>query len=439
MTVSPGNSYSADDAHQHHDPGKPKFYLPALMAEKDSKRLSYFSTLLAHPSFPFGLAWTAVLLLNECTFVDSFSQYRWIIRLTALGILIANFAGAAVTSLLYPRLTLVRLCSAFTVEFRGRGALLCLWILLSLCDCYVSGGLPLLWVLQGTGKTYEDFGIHSLHGFANALWLYLTFSTFVILYEKRSAREGLLLIVLIAWTVVTLSRASFSVIIFQALFYYVLRTRQNKVALGCKLLLAALVFSIAFGYAGNSRVPEFSIASTVGRERGSLLSDSGLWIYTYLISPSANLAFNIATQVPDYSFPPRRFLSPVLPSVLRRALGMDIGFNGHAGVLAHEAFNVGTGFWEIYLDLGVAGIAIYSFLIGACGHVLWRSGTRSNKLPVITYFGVCAALSVFSNQFLQLPVIMNLLLLGCLVTSQTDAGKGSRQRSPNGKARELSK
>lgn len=82
---------------------------------------------------------------------------------------------------------------------------------------------------------------------------------------------------------------------------------------------------------------------------------------------------------------------------------MDIGFNGHAGALAHEAFNVGTGFWEIYLDLGVAGIAIYSFVIGACGHVLWRSGIRSNKLPVISYFGVCAALSVFSNQSRSCP------------------------------------
>lgn len=273
------------------------------MAEPDSKRLSYFNTLLAHPSFPFGAAWFAVLLLNECTFVDSFSQYRSIIRMTALGILLANLAGAAVISLLYPRLTLVRLCSGFTIRFRWRGALLCLWIALSLCDCYVSGGLPLLWVMQGTGKTYEDFGIHSLHGFANALWLYLTFSTFVLLYEKKSVREGLLLIVLLAWTVVTLSRASFSVIIFQSLFYYVLRTRQNKVALGCKLLVAALIFAIAFGYVGNSRVPEFSIASTVGRERSSLLSDSAIWIYTYMISPSANLAFNIATQPPIILFP----------------------------------------------------------------------------------------------------------------------------------------
>jgi hypothetical protein len=88
------------------------------------------------------------------------------------------------------------------------------------------------------------------------------------------------------------------------------------------------------------------------------------------------------------------------------------------GALAHEAFNVGTGFWEIYLDLGICGIAVYSFLIGACGHMLWRTGIGSNRLPVITYFGVCAALSVFSNQFMQLPVLMNLVLLGFLVSSK---------------------
>jgi oligosaccharide repeat unit polymerase len=280
--------------------------------------------------------------------------------------------------------------------------------------------LPLFWVLNGTGKTYEDFGIHSVHGFANALWLYLTISTFILCFERRRWREYFLLVGLLVWPVLTLSRALFSVVAFQAAFYYVLRTRLNSLALACKLAVAVIVFVFAFGYAGNSRTPDFSIASTVGRERSSLLSDSEIWIYTYLLSPSANLAFNIENQAPDYSFPPKRFLGTILPSVVRRGLGMDIGFNGHVGALAHEAFNVGTGFWEIYLDLGIAGIAVYSFLIGACGHVLWRGGARKNRLPVITYYGVCAGLSVFSNQFMQLPVILNFLLLGGLSGTQSD-------------------
>jgi oligosaccharide repeat unit polymerase len=377
-----------------------------------AERLSFARTLLAHPSFPFCAAWTAVLVLNECTFVDTFGQYRGLIRIAALGIIATNLFGAAAVSLCYRRLTLVRLRSAFGIRFRYRGFLLWLWLLISAAEIYVSGGLPLLWVLKGTGKTYEDFGIHSVHGFANALWLYLTISTFILFFETRRWREGLLLIGLLMWTVVTLSRASFSVVAFQSAFYYILRTRQNSLALACKMGAAVVVFVLAFGYAGNSRTPDFSIASTVGRERSSLVIDSEIWIYTYLLSPSANLAFNIENQAPDYSFPPKRFLGTILPSVVRRGLGMDIGFNGHVGALAHEAFNVGTGFWEIYLDLGIAGIAGYSILIGACGHMLWRGGVRENRLPVITYYGVCAGLSVFSNQFMQLPVLLNLLLLG---------------------------
>ncbi len=380
-------------------------------AARRSERLSFARTLLAHPSFPFCAAWTTVLVLNECAFADTFGQYRGLIRIAALGIIATNLFGAAASSLCYRRLTLVRLRSAFGIRFRYRGFLLWLWLLISAVEIYLSGGLPLLWVLRGTGKTYEDFGIHSVHGFANAIWLYLTISTFVLYFERRRWREGLLLIGLLMWTVLTLSRASFSVVAFQAAFYYILRTRQNTLALACKMGAAFLLFVLAFGYAGNSRTPEFSIASTVGRERGSLLADSEIWIYTYLLSPSANLAFNIENQAPDYSFPPKRFLGTILPSVVRRGLGMDIGFNGHVGVLAHEAFNVGTGFWEIYLDLGIAGIAAYSILIGACGHMLWRGGVRKNRLPVITYYGVCAGLSVFSNQFMQLPVLLNLLLL----------------------------
>ena len=47
------------------------------------------------------------------------------------------------------------------------------WVLTTILEIYVSGGIPIVWLLQGSSKTYFDFGIPSVHGFLNSLLHFL--------------------------------------------------------------------------------------------------------------------------------------------------------------------------------------------------------------------------------------------------------------------------
>lgn len=375
------------------------------------RRLGVLSSLLAHPSVPFTGAWLIVLVCNELTIVDIFAKYRSHIRYIAMGLLASNWFGALGISLCYSRRIFTRLWYNPAKGYRYKYILLTGWMGISILETILSGGWPLCWMLTGVPRTYEDFGIPSLHGFANALWLFLTFAFFTEFYHHRRWRDGVILAALFGWTVLVLSRAMFSILFLQCAFYYLLTTRTNRLVLGVQCMMVIVAFVFLFGFAGNSRVEEFSISASVGREQVSLAEDSFLWVYSYTVSPVANLAHNIASEEPSYTFPPPKFLRSMLPTALRRAIGMETGFDSHAGALAHTAFNVGTAFWEIYLDLGICGVAFYAFALGMIGHVCWKSGMRSDRLEILTYFGVCAGLSIFSNQFTQLTVLLNFVLL----------------------------
>jgi oligosaccharide repeat unit polymerase len=295
-------------------------------------------------------------------------------------------------------------------RFLYRKALLSVWILVTLVEIIASGGLPIIWVIIGNGRTYEDFGVPSVHGFMNAIYLFLTFSAFIRLVSNRNRASLFEFLLLLSWSVIVVSRALMAIAILQVAVFFLLTSKFSlRVKFGT-ILTGVVVFVAAFGFLGDIRAEEFSILASTG------LSDldprfSGLvWVYAYLASPIANLALNVSVDTAELKVVPVTFLLPLLPSFIQRALGYEVGFLGFSGYLAHDAFNVGTAFIQIFIDWGIIGILLYSFVLGMFGQIVWRGFVRTGRADIISLFIPCIVLTIFSNQFNQLPIILLFIL-----------------------------
>ena len=192
------------------------------------------------------------------------------------------------------------------------------------------------------------------------------------------------------------------------------------------MLVGLVVVGLSFGFLGDARLPTYDIYSSVGlseapraetaedlpaptRSNGPVMA-MATWGYVYLVSPVVTLALNVSETPPEYSLIPHRAVGLFLPTVAKRLLGMDQSFEGDFGVLAHNAFNVSTAFREFYAHWGIAGIIIFAIGLGAASAAVWRLRRDPKYLPFICAFSMCAAYTVFNNQFFQ-PMILTYLFL----------------------------
>jgi hypothetical protein len=183
-----------------------------------------------------------------------------------------------------------------------------------------------------------------------------------------------------------------------------------RVAIKASIFLAIFVFS--FGYLGDIRALDYSIQNSLGQDSDSGLPSGVFWIFAYLASPVANLTHNIVNTHPDFSMIPVNLFGPMFPSIVRKAFGADTSFYGYLGELAHPAFNVGTAFIAAFIDGGVFYVGLFSAAIGFVGHAAWSKARQfPSFLPLLSFFQTCVVLTVFSNQFFQIMIVVVFILL----------------------------
>lgn len=372
--------------------------------------------VLGHPSTLFAAIWLAAIALIRLDIIEVFSEYAADVTFIGAILITANLIGAAVSTIFTRS---IRLCASGEIEVLSLERLSYVWLAITLVETVISGGLPLAWLLTGSGKTYEDFGVPTVHGFANAIWLFITFTRIVgPLKLRRGQLNKWVLAALIGWPILAVSRALLTILILQALVYFILTSKKSVPTLTLRTLLFFASFSILFGIAGNLRAPEFSIAAALGVEEESLFI-SFAWVYAYMVSPLANLALNWTTESPAYSLIPGNTLAGLLPSVIRMQLGIETGFDGYLGSLAHDAFNVGTAFLAIFFDWGPVGVLLMAAFIGAFGHAIWcRARREPGSIPLLAAFNACVVLTIFTNQFTQLTPLLYMLMLRFLCKTQ---------------------
>lgn len=371
-----------------------------------SRRLSH--PVIGHPTFVFVSLWSLALALASLQLVEVFSEHMGAAYTLWILVIAANICGAATAVVLFPYRALPT--TEKPIYFRNIGIIFYLWAFISIVETIVARGLPIVWLFTGDSRTYADFGLPTLHGFANAIWLFLSFAQFAQVVDgKRRFRDMLFLVLLTCWPILVVSRALFTLWILQVSFYLLITSRIKLIKILPPALLIATAFFYVFGIAGNAR-SEFSIASALGFGQVDSTAIVFLWAYTYIVSPLANLALGWATVQPSYPVFPENTLSELLPSIVKNFLGFEKTFEGYA-VLTHDAFNAGTAFFGVYYDWGGGGIILMAFLIGLVGHLVWRSARNASKLPLLAAYCACVALTIFTNQFTQLVPLVYMLIL----------------------------
>jgi oligosaccharide repeat unit polymerase len=268
-------------------------------------------------------------------------------------------------------------------------------------------GFPLLWLLQGNDKNYIEYGISSLNGLLNAIYLLSTTAFYLIYLNEKSWLKFSFLLLLFAQPFLLISRQLFISLFLQiaccSLIYDPKKIRRFAIiVIG---VLAAFIIIGNYRTGLNHLVLILQPDPAVPPWMYSLL-----WIYAYVVTP-----FNNVNAAIDYINPygvPSYELKALLPSIFRDFLNFDVKDSGYS--LVHENMNVSTFYLGPILDFGrvyafcfMVGFQIFFFLV-------YRKAMRTKApIHIIEYavLYMIMILSIFDNLFLFLPVLTQLVLI----------------------------
>lgn len=286
-----------------------------------------------------------------------------------------------------------------------------LWGGASIFEIIISGGLPLISLLRGSGVGYKDFGIHSLHGFLNSLLLACSLVSMLLYVQTKKKRFIVFCVMTMVWGGLVVSRALILSNIIQLTLVYLLLTGLTTRRM-LHILIGAFVVVTLFGVLGELRSGSLTKLVTPTKNYPDFLPIGFLWLYIYLVTPINNLLNSIEHVQPLFHFGFPNTTNLLFPSVLRYEL-FDQDTLGK-GDLVNEAFNVSSAFIGPYLDFGYIGIALFSLLYGALGYFFW---IRRDVLGILYYVVLahCLIVSVFFNWLFFLPVIFQFVWLPLLL------------------------
>ncbi|MEY4467068.1 MAG: hypothetical protein RIR21_861 [Pseudomonadota bacterium] len=299
-----------------------------------------------------------------------------------------------------------------------------IWLSISVVEIAIDGGIPLLWLLLGVDKSYAEFGIGTVHGLANSLWLYLAFATVtsVIFRDRCSIISGgvrsqgrdlpkIVKLVVICWPFLMVSRGLLTLIFLQLLVFYIIFSEIKISAVIGKLAIFLFLFFALFGFIGDSRHEEFSIYSSIGIDKYDSIFSYLVWPYLYVTTPTYNLTLNLHDQNVAGNLFPIYSAWSLLPSQVRNLIGIPVGFDAYLGELAHGAFNVGTAYLSAFFDWGWGGIVIFTCFISLVSFSSWRIYRKTGNPAIYSLAATCLVLTIFTNQYFSLPVILYFMLL----------------------------
>lgn len=275
-------------------------------------------------------------------------------------------------------------------------------IIIFIIEIIYSQGVPLIWKLIGSSKTYFDFGIPSINGALYGLIIFL--GTYSIVTKTKDRYLYLLIGILI------ISRQIILSIIIQSIVCLLL-PKKWKIS-KTKLVILIIVVVIGFGIFGNFR----SGSSTMDRlfnakEQYENIPTTVKWIYSYMTFSITNFdnLVGMTNGAVNYG---ASILSEILPTVIRQIVNIKPNYTPYYLELIN--FNVSTYLPAIYLDFGPIGIYIFNILIGAIASILYYNVQRTNENKDTFYYSIIVHnifLLFFVNMFLHLPIMVQFVYI----------------------------
>ena len=283
------------------------------------------------------------------------------------------------------------------------------WIVVTIFEVIVSGGVPLVWALTGSSKSYVNFGISSLHGLVNSLQVSIAICYFVLYLITQNYRDLKIPAFLLCWSVIIINRNMMLVTLLEFAILYV-RIKRLRTTTIVKLVSGILVLVVAFGVIGDIRQGSSAMIRDLAQPSDDYpewLPSGALWAYIYITTPINNLIFNIQETHPidNPLFP--NTVATLFPTVIRVVIYGDQVGDAESGQLVTSAFNVSTAYIGPFQDFGFIGTTLFSVMIALTCIFFWFR----NDLKGILMFAVlsqCLVLTLFFDHFFYLPVITQL-------------------------------
>ncbi len=377
-------------------------------------RLRDYSQLIrpTGPIFAFVFPWIVVLFGQVFPLCDiiipGFSSFHLIV----LGNIITIFSISFFIQTFFPQNLSLNKKTINDIFISKRFKKIVLTLLLvyfsiQLFQVYFFKGIPLLWLFQHTTKVYTDYGFKSLNGFINAIYLLGTTSIFLIYTKERQTRYLFLVLFLLTIPILLVSRQLLMSVFLQITCCLLIYHPKSLK----KIFFFSVILLVTFIFVGNMRTGLTHLISILQpKEFIPAFLYPLLWVYAYIVTPFNNIHASI-----DHIQPiglPYYEVSSLLPTIFRRNFqwgDIDTGF-----FLVHPNMTVSTFYFEPLLDYGRFYAFIFMFAFQIVLFLSYRKAIKSSSpIHVIEYsvLYMIMVLSIFSNLFLFLPVITQLLIL----------------------------
>jgi oligosaccharide repeat unit polymerase len=279
--------------------------------------------------------------------------------------------------------------------------LLILWFLGSIVEIVAAGGVPIVWLFTGSGKSYADFGISTFHGLLTSFYMLSVTATFLDYHFRKDRKSLFKIVALLFWPIVLINRGALVWTIAQVVGLYLMLNRTRLRTIVKALILITLV-ALVFGWVGDLRLGANRdyISNQIDPNSSELFKNlpSGFhWAYIYVTAPINNVNGAIENLNPSYSF----YYSTVnlFPTVIRTIL-YDPSTK-YPFAFVNEAFNTSTFYANFLSDFGIPGaialVCVLQFLTVLC-HQYARRGHVGALLAYAVLFQAMT-LSVFADTF----------------------------------------
>lgn len=379
-------------------------------------------TDLISPFFLLFFAWTLNFLLYSLKFTTNITELNYEVICFFISIAFMIFGFHYFLRLRSSKNKGYKNISRYSIHILNRktNKIFLFWILVSIFEIVMSGGLPLIWSLTKSGKVYNEFGIPSLHGFMNSIY-FLLISSYTFLYLTKKKKTLLIVIfMLLIWPVLTLGRGILITVLMQMAIINLYVVKVDFKNLSKKIITIFFVIFI-FGVIGDSRGYKNPFRYIVVQKYQPMfesLPSGFLWTYIYITSPLSNYSYNTQHLEPEWSL--KYSLANLVPSRIRSKLfpTEEGSSSSHNFTFVNGSLNVSTIFASSHSDFGFYGDFSLIFLLGSWAY-WWFRLLRLSSFYIIPYSLVSAVLvlSVFYNLFLLQPYLVSTMLQGLLIKS----------------------
>ncbi|MEN0617390.1 O-antigen polymerase [Klebsiella indica] len=277
---------------------------------------------------------------------------------------------------------------------------------LVIIEIAIAGYIPLISMAMGHTVSQFTFGIPSLHGFVLAFGCLLAASNYydyICFKNKRSLWLALLIIFIF---VLLVTRKMIMVSFIQLGMIYLITTKVRIKTIFLVIFSVLLIF-ILFGYIGDIRTGRqlFIQLAHPSFEYPEWLPSGFMWAYIYIVTPIINLTNAIHMGQTDTNL---NFLCSLLPKVARGALECAVTDEDAFGrsYQISGAFNVGSGYIEIFLSQGLVGMSVFSFIHGLISsYVFNRVKKKKSTILLFSVISQINLLLIFGNGYLNLNVL----------------------------------